>query len=180
MSIYDFVTAEFGTRHGLDVARFNRRAEAHLASLGRSFVDDPDNPDPAAKARREAVARARRVAELRQARRSRERAADKALSPRQEAEAARLAGELERIRDEVCMARGVSLAELLSPRRGPQAVAARQECMWRMREETTASLPQIGRALGGRDHTTVLHGLRRYAQLAAGGETPGRAGKGRA
>jgi chromosomal replication initiator protein len=30
--------------------------------------------------------------------------------------------------------------------------------MFLIREETDASLPQIGRILGGRDHTTILHG----------------------
>jgi hypothetical protein len=36
--------------------------------------------------------------------------------------------------------------------------------MYVMREETGASLPQIGRALGGRDHTTVIHGCERVAR----------------
>ena len=35
---------------------------------------------------------------------------------------------------------------------------ARQMAMYLAREETDASLPQIGEALGGRDHTTVMHG----------------------
>ena len=33
--------------------------------------------------------------------------------------------------------------------------------MYLAREETNVSLPQIGRALGGRDHTTVLHGYQK-------------------
>jgi chromosomal replication initiation ATPase DnaA len=41
-------------------------------------------------------------------------------------------------------------------------VAARFEAMWRMARETGASLNQIGRQLGGRHHTTVLHGIRAY------------------
>lgn len=50
----------------------------------------------------------------------------------------------------------------------PRAIAhARQYAMWRMRQETTQSLPQIGRFLGGRDHTTVLYGVRRHAQRLA-------------
>ena len=39
-----------------------------------------------------------------------------------------------------------------------------------MREETDASLPQIGRALGGRDHTTVLYGLKCHAERMAAGK----------
>jgi chromosomal replication initiator protein len=37
--------------------------------------------------------------------------------------------------------------------------------MYLIREETGASLPQIGRILGGRDHTTVLYGCERIADL---------------
>lgn len=40
---------------------------------------------------------------------------------------------------------------------------ARQMAMYLAREETGASLPQIGEALGGRDHTTVMHGWERIA-----------------
>ena len=35
--------------------------------------------------------------------------------------------------------------------------------MYLLREETGASLPHIGAVLGGRDHTTVLHGCERIA-----------------
>jgi chromosomal replication initiator protein len=37
--------------------------------------------------------------------------------------------------------------------------------MYLLREETGASLPQIGALLGGRDHTTVLYGCERIADL---------------
>lgn len=48
-----------------------------------------------------------------------------------------------------------------------RAVAvARQEFMWRARKETRFSLPQIG-AFIGRDHTTVLHGIRRHEERIA-------------
>jgi chromosomal replication initiator protein len=42
--------------------------------------------------------------------------------------------------------------------RSKDVAAARQMAMYMAREETGASLPQIGEALGGRDHTTVMHG----------------------
>lgn len=55
----------------------------------------------------------------------------------------------------------VSPSDLYSPRR-PQALAfARQVAMFLLRERTELSLAEIGAALGGRDHTTVLHGIRR-------------------
>lgn len=41
----------------------------------------------------------------------------------------------------------------------------RQIVMYLCRDMTKASFPKIGRHLGGRDHTTVIHGQRRIAQL---------------
>ncbi len=63
---------------------------------------------------------------------------------------------------EVAAAHGVDLLDLMSKRRGRALVAARHEAMYRMRYETTMSLPQIGRRMGGRDHSTVLHGIRSH------------------
>lgn len=47
--------------------------------------------------------------------------------------------------------------------RTKDVAAARQMAMYLAREETDASLPQIGQALGGRDHTTVMHGWEKIA-----------------
>lgn len=47
---------------------------------------------------------------------------------------------------------------LIGRGRKKEVAAARQMAMYLAREETEASLPQIGEVLGGRDHTTVLHG----------------------
>ncbi|MGH2487208.1 MAG: helix-turn-helix domain-containing protein, partial [Ktedonobacterales bacterium] len=44
---------------------------------------------------------------------------------------------------------------------------ARQVAMYVLREETSASLLQIGQWLGGRDHTTVMHGCARVGQQIA-------------
>ena len=62
---------------------------------------------------------------------------------------------------------GLSLPELSSARRDKAGVNARHEYMWRAKKETSKSLGQIGKACGGRDHTTVLHGLRVYAERNA-------------
>jgi len=59
---------------------------------------------------------------------------------------------------------GLTIHELLSPRRQRKIVLARHEAMWRCVKETSLSLPHIGRILGGKDHTTVLHGVRRHQQ----------------
>ncbi len=47
---------------------------------------------------------------------------------------------------------------LIGRGRSKDVAAARHMAMYLAREETGASLPQIGEALGGRDHTTVMHG----------------------
>jgi chromosomal replication initiator protein len=56
---------------------------------------------------------------------------------------------------------GVSARELKARDRRPAVVWARQLAMYLARELTGASLPDIGRAFGGRNHTTVLHAVRR-------------------
>jgi chromosomal replication initiator protein len=55
----------------------------------------------------------------------------------------------------------VSPEELRGTRRTRSIAQPRQIAMYLMREETDASLPQIGAELGGRDHTTVLYGYER-------------------
>jgi chromosomal replication initiator protein len=57
----------------------------------------------------------------------------------------------------------LSLDELLGQGRSKKLVRARQIAMYLAREETDASLPQIGDALGGRAHSTVLHGCQKIA-----------------
>lgn len=66
---------------------------------------------------------------------------------------------------EVAEEYGVSVEALKSGKRAAALVRARQAACYRMRAETRLTLPQIGRALGGRDHTTVLWGCRRHAAL---------------
>jgi chromosomal replication initiator protein len=56
---------------------------------------------------------------------------------------------------------GVSSQELKARDRRPPVARARQVAMYLARELTGASLPDIGRAFGGRNHTTVLHAVRR-------------------
>jgi chromosomal replication initiation ATPase DnaA len=75
---------------------------------------------------------------------------------------------------EVIQKHGITRKQLKSDSRLPQYVAARQELCYRLREECSLSLPQIGGILGGRDHTTVLHGYRRHAaKLAAEAQNGG-------
>jgi chromosomal replication initiator protein len=57
------------------------------------------------------------------------------------------------------------VADLLSKRRTRQLARARQTAMALTKELTSHSLPEIGDAFGGRDHTTVLHACRLIAEL---------------
>lgn len=59
---------------------------------------------------------------------------------------------------------GVSIAELIGRGRSAPLALQRQIVMYIMRAETGASLPQIGQFLGGRDHTTVMHGCDKIAE----------------
>jgi chromosomal replication initiator protein len=59
----------------------------------------------------------------------------------------------------------IRVADLLSKRRSRSIARPRQMAMALAKELTNHSLPEIGDAFGGRDHTTVLHGCRRIASL---------------
>lgn len=67
------------------------------------------------------------------------------------------------IRD-VCEKHTVTRGELLGHQRQQRIVIARHEAMYRMKRETTMSLPAIGRRLGGKDHSTVINAVRKHQQ----------------
>ena len=58
---------------------------------------------------------------------------------------------------------GISKEELLGHNRHKEVVVPRQMVMYLARQEAGASLPEIGQALGGRDHTSILHGAQKIA-----------------
>jgi chromosomal replication initiator protein len=74
---------------------------------------------------------------------------------------------LREIQERVCDSFGVSLDEILSTSRAAGVTWPRQVAMYLSRELTDATLPAIGRAFGGRNHTTVLHAHRRTAERIA-------------
>jgi chromosomal replication initiator protein len=59
----------------------------------------------------------------------------------------------------------VSRSDLLSSRRTANVVRPRQVAMYLAKTLTLRSLPEIGRRFGGRDHTTVLHAVRKIENL---------------
>jgi chromosomal replication initiator protein len=63
---------------------------------------------------------------------------------------------------------GMKQVDLISERRNRSIARPRQAAMWLAKQLTTRSLPDIGRRFGGRDHTTVLHAVRRIEALKAG------------
>jgi chromosomal replication initiator protein len=69
------------------------------------------------------------------------------------------------IMDEVADYFSLTVEDLCSPSRSRQLVSARQIAMYLTRELTDLSLPRIGKAFGGRDHTTVMHAKQKIAGL---------------
>lgn len=57
----------------------------------------------------------------------------------------------------------ISVAAIKGEQRFVDVVHARQEAYYRLMKEAAMSSPEVGRALGGRDHSTVLHGAKMYA-----------------
>ena len=72
---------------------------------------------------------------------------------------------IEDIQRTVARQYNVSRADLLSSRRTANVVRPRQIAMYLAKTLTLRSLPEIGRRFGGRDHTTVLHAVRKIEGL---------------
>ncbi|GHF61717.1 chromosomal replication initiator protein DnaA [Seohaeicola zhoushanensis] len=59
----------------------------------------------------------------------------------------------------------IRLSDMIGPKRLRSYARPRQVAMYLCKQLTTRSLPEIGRRFGGRDHTTVMHGVRRIEEL---------------
>lgn len=70
---------------------------------------------------------------------------------------------------------GLTPADILGPLREKPFVRARQRAMYLARQATDRSLPELGRRFGGRDHTTILHALRKISVLVVHDESERRA-----
>lgn len=60
----------------------------------------------------------------------------------------------------------IKLSDMHSARRARQVARPRQVAMYLAKQLTARSLPEIGRKFGGRDHTTVMHAVRKIEELA--------------
>jgi chromosomal replication initiator protein len=69
------------------------------------------------------------------------------------------------IQQKVCAHYGIKITDLRGESRSRPFARPRQIAMYLCKSLTTKSLPDIGRAFGGRDHTTVLHAVRKVDQL---------------
>lgn len=74
---------------------------------------------------------------------------------------------IEDIQKRVAEHYNIRLADMHSPRRARSVARPRQVAMYLAKQLTTRSLPEIGRKFGGRDHTTVMHAVRKIDELRA-------------
>lgn len=69
------------------------------------------------------------------------------------------------IQQAVCQRYGVTTLDLVSQRRSAKIALPRHVAMWMARYLTDCSIPNIGRMFGNRDHTTVIHAIKRVDKL---------------
>jgi chromosomal replication initiator protein len=74
---------------------------------------------------------------------------------------------IEEIQKKVAEHYNIRLTDMSSARRARAVARPRQVAMWLAKELTSRSLPEIGRKFGHRDHTTVIHGVKRVHELMA-------------
>ena len=59
----------------------------------------------------------------------------------------------------------IRLSDMIGPKRVRTIARPRQIAMYLAKQLTSRSLPDIGRRFGGRDHTTIMHGVRKIEEL---------------
>jgi chromosomal replication initiator protein len=74
---------------------------------------------------------------------------------------------IDEIQKKVAEHYNIRVADMHSARRARQVARPRQVAMYLAKQLTPRSLPEIGRKFGGRDHTTVIHAVRKIEELAA-------------
>jgi chromosomal replication initiator protein len=72
---------------------------------------------------------------------------------------------IEEIQRKVAEHYNVRLSDLIGPKRLRTIARPRQVAMYLAKQLTPRSLPEIGRRFGGRDHTTIMHGVRKIEEL---------------
>lgn len=72
---------------------------------------------------------------------------------------------VEEIQRKVAEHYNIRLSDLVGPKRVRTLARPRQIAMYLAKQMTSRSLPEIGRRFGGRDHTTIMHGIRKIEEL---------------
>ncbi|MCB2128853.1 MAG: chromosomal replication initiator protein DnaA [Rhodobacteraceae bacterium] len=72
---------------------------------------------------------------------------------------------IEEIQRKVSEHYNIRLSDMIGPKRVRTIARPRQVAMYLAKTMTTRSLPDIGRRFGGRDHTTIMHGVRKVEEL---------------
>ena len=75
---------------------------------------------------------------------------------------------IEEIQKRVAEHFNIRISDMSSARRARAVARPRQVAMYLAKQLTSRSLPEIGRKFGGRDHTTVMHAVRKVEELRAG------------
>lgn len=74
---------------------------------------------------------------------------------------------VEEIQRKVAEHYNIRLSDMIGPKRLRTIARPRQIAMYLAKQMTTRSLPEIGRRFGGRDHTTIMHGVKKVEELRA-------------
>ncbi len=74
---------------------------------------------------------------------------------------------IEEIQRKVAEHYNIRLSDMIGPKRVRTIARPRQIAMYLSKQLTLRSLPEIGRRFGGRDHTTIMHGVRKIEELMA-------------
>lgn len=74
---------------------------------------------------------------------------------------------IEEIQRKVAEHYNIRLSDMIGPKRLRNIARPRQVAMYLSKQLTPRSLPEIGRRFGGRDHTTIMHGVRKIEELMA-------------
>lgn len=121
---------------------------------------------------REQAERERMLAEVARREAARKAEAFKAALESAKEQKRRAGHSLREIEVRICRAFGLNRTELRAERRHRDIVMARHAFFYWAARLTTQSLPAIGRYMDGRDHTTVLNGVKKYViRRAAEGRT---------
>ncbi|WP_299362177.1 chromosomal replication initiator protein DnaA [uncultured Paracoccus sp.] len=72
---------------------------------------------------------------------------------------------IEEIQRKVAEHYNIRLSDMIGPKRVRTLARPRQIAMYLSKQMTSRSLPEIGRRFGGRDHTTIMHGVRKIEEL---------------